>query len=44
MSFFKMEERTVKQILSWGWYQWEGVKYKERMKEGEYGGNILYHV
>jgi hypothetical protein len=29
--FSKMENRKVKQVLSGGWYQWEGGKYKERI-------------
>jgi hypothetical protein len=33
MSFFKNEGRKDKQVLSGGWYQWEGKLYKERMKE-----------
>jgi hypothetical protein len=31
-----MEDRKVKQVLSGGWYQWE------RVKEDEYGENIMY--
>jgi hypothetical protein len=33
MSFFSknMENRKAKQVLSVGWYQWEGEKYKERI-------------
>jgi hypothetical protein len=26
---------------AWRWYKWEG-EYKERVLEGEYGGNITY--
>jgi hypothetical protein len=37
-----MKHRKVKWVLSWGWYLWEGGKYRERVKEGEYGGNIVY--
>jgi hypothetical protein len=37
-----MENRKVKQVLSGGWYQWEGGGYKERVQEGEYGGNSMY--
>jgi hypothetical protein len=29
--FSKMENRKVKQVLSGGWYQWEGRGYKERV-------------
>jgi hypothetical protein len=39
MSFFN---RKVKQVLSRGWYQWEGEGYKERVWEGECGENIMY--
>jgi hypothetical protein len=28
--FSKTENRKVKQVLSEGWYQWEGGGYKER--------------
>jgi hypothetical protein len=41
MPFFKMQDRKVKQVLSGGGYQWRGGN-KERVKEGEYGGSILY--
>jgi hypothetical protein len=37
-----VESRKVKQVLPGGWYQWEGRRYKERVKEGEYDGNIMY--
>jgi hypothetical protein len=37
-----MENRKVKQVLSGGWYQWKKEKYKERVKEGECSGNIIY--
>jgi hypothetical protein len=46
-----MKNRKVKQILSVDtsgrgsgrcWYQWEGGGYKEWVKEGEYGINIMY--
>jgi hypothetical protein len=33
----KMKHRRVKQVLSEGWYQWEGGVEK-RVKEEEYGG------
>jgi hypothetical protein len=45
MSFFfprKTEYRNANQVLSGGWYQWEGGRYKERVWESEYGGNITY--
>jgi hypothetical protein len=29
--FIKMNDRKVKQVLSGGWYQWEGGGYKERV-------------
>jgi hypothetical protein len=38
ISFSKMEDRKVKQVLSGGWYQREGQGYKE----GERGGDIMY--
>jgi hypothetical protein len=25
-----------------GWYQWEWAGYKEKVKEGECGGKIMY--
>jgi hypothetical protein len=25
-----------------GWCGWEGGRYKERVWEGKYGGNIIY--
>jgi hypothetical protein len=37
-----MENRKVKQVLSGGWYQWEGGGHKERVKEGGCGENIVY--
>jgi hypothetical protein len=37
-----MENRKAKLVLSEGWYQWEGGEYKERVKEGNCCGNILY--
>jgi hypothetical protein len=42
MSFSKTENRKEKQVPSGGWYLWEGVRYKERVKEGEYGRNITH--
>jgi hypothetical protein len=32
----------VNQVLSGGWYQWEGKRYKKKVKEGESSGNIMY--
>jgi hypothetical protein len=32
----------TEQVLSGGWYQWEWGGYKERVKEGQCGGNIMY--
>jgi hypothetical protein len=26
--------------LELGWYQWEGDRYEEKVKESEYDGNI----
>jgi hypothetical protein len=37
-----MKDREVKQALSGYWEQWEGGGHKESMKEGKYGGSILY--
>jgi hypothetical protein len=40
-----MENRKVKQVLSWGWYQYvcgKGGGYKERVKEAECSRNIMY--
>jgi hypothetical protein len=44
MSFFfsKIENRKVKHILSGGWYQWEGERHKESLKEAEHSENIMY--
>jgi hypothetical protein len=40
--FFSLQkqDRNVIQVLSGGWYQWEGARYKERVWEGEYDGNM----
>jgi hypothetical protein len=35
MVFFK-EDRKVKLVLSEGWYQWEGGRYKERVNMVKY--------
>jgi hypothetical protein len=40
--FSKTKNRKVKQVLPKDWYQWEGRGYKEKVLEGEYGGNIIY--
>jgi hypothetical protein len=37
-----MKDRNVKQVLSMGRYQWEGLRHKERVKEDTYGESILY--
>jgi hypothetical protein len=37
-----MKGRKVKQVLSRYGYQWEWRGHKEMVKEGEYGGIILY--
>jgi hypothetical protein len=38
-----MEDRKRKHVLSGGWYtQWEMGEYKERVKEAECSGNIIY--
>jgi hypothetical protein len=39
--FSEAEDRNINQVLSVVWYQWEGV-CKERIYEGEYGGNLMY--
>jgi hypothetical protein len=31
----------IKQVLSVGWYQWEGGGHKERAKEGKYGRSTM---
>jgi hypothetical protein len=36
----KMKDRKIKQVLLG--YQWEGGGNKERVTEGEYGGNTMY--
>jgi hypothetical protein len=37
-----MKDRKIKQVLSGDWYQWERREYKERVKEDEHGGKIMY--
>jgi hypothetical protein len=37
-----MKGRKVKQVFSGGGYQWEEGRHKERVKDGQYGGCILY--
>jgi hypothetical protein len=37
-----MKNRKVKQVLSSGWYQWDGEENQEKVKEDEYSGNIMY--
>jgi hypothetical protein len=37
-----MKDRKVKQVLSGGWYQWEGVEHKERVKEGDNSRSTMY--
>jgi hypothetical protein len=37
-----MKDRRVKQVFSRGEYQWEGVRHKERVIEGEHCGCSLY--
>jgi hypothetical protein len=34
---FKMQDKKVKQVLSWGGYQSKGGRQMERVKEGDYG-------
>jgi hypothetical protein len=40
--FFKNGKQKVKQVMSGGWYQWEGGEYKQRVKEDEGSENIMY--
>jgi hypothetical protein len=40
--FFKNREKEGKTGFSGGWYQWERGRYKERVKEAECSGNIMY--
>jgi RNA binding exosome subunit len=40
--FSKRVDRKVKQVLSESCYQWERGEHKERVKQGEHGGNIMY--
>jgi hypothetical protein len=37
-----MENGKVKQVLSGGLAPMRGGGYKERVEEGEYGGDIMY--
>jgi hypothetical protein len=37
-----MKDRKVKQVLSGGGYQWGRGGGMKRVKEGEYGGCVLY--
>jgi hypothetical protein len=37
-----MKNRKLKQFLSGSWYQWDGEGGKERVKETECSGNIIY--
>jgi hypothetical protein len=37
-----MKDKKVRQVFSGNGYQWEEEGHKERMKEGKYGGYILY--
>jgi hypothetical protein len=41
MSFFKNEGQDGKTVPFWGWYQWEGGEYKQRVTKGEFHGNIF---
>jgi hypothetical protein len=40
--FYKIGEQGQNRSYLWGWYQWEGGGYKERVKEGEYGTNTVH--
>jgi hypothetical protein len=44
MSFFKNEEQEGKTDLVWRSVPVGGGGYKERVKEGEYGGILCTHV
>jgi hypothetical protein len=37
-----MEDRKIKRVLLGDGYLWKGVGHKKGVKEGEYGGCILY--
>jgi hypothetical protein len=37
-----MENRKVKQVLSGGWYLWEGRGSKERVKKAECRENTMH--
>jgi hypothetical protein len=38
----KLENKRVEQVLSRGWYQWEGGESGKRVRESEYGANTVY--
>jgi hypothetical protein len=42
MPISKMENKKTKWVLYGDWYQWEGGRYKKRVKEAEYSGNIMH--
>jgi hypothetical protein len=42
MPFSKKGYREVKHVLSGVWHQWEWGGYKEKVQEGECGGNTRY--
>jgi hypothetical protein len=35
-------DRNIKQVLFGDWYQWKRGGDKERVQEGEYGGDFMY--
>jgi hypothetical protein len=38
----KIENRVVKEVMSYGWFQWEGGEHKKRVYEDECSENIMY--
>jgi hypothetical protein len=39
--FYNIGEQKSRTDLAWGLVPWDGGGYKERVKEGEYGENIM---
>jgi hypothetical protein len=39
-----MEDRKLKQVLSWGWYQWEEEENKERCRKVNMVEIIFTHM
>jgi hypothetical protein len=40
--FAFVKNQLIKQVQSRSLHQWERGRYKERVQEGEYDGNIIY--